>query len=605
MKLIFVTAAAMLMLLPPLCVSAETEYSDCYKALSELCLREKDATESIQFTLGSAKYTTDQGESGSSAASVFESNGRIYVSAESIDSEFCTDALHFTDTDDISLFSANGANDGIIVKDETVMIDIEAAAPSLGLDTEREGDTLTVTDPYASRRIIVTGSTGDITWDENDSVTMPNGTVVVSYDTREEAFSSCMELNAADGINAVPDVPVTLFEDTNSGYLLNDHLSWGAEMIKSDTFNSRLLEKFGAEEAMNEVTVGLIDSGVEYAHPFLSGRIDVDNGYDFYDGDSDPMDEHSHGTHTAGIICDNTLSNVTIIPYKITDANGDSSLSLLEAALDKAINDGVDVINMSLGSKDNSGKLRDALMPYFDRMNQLGITGVAAAGNTKTDAELYTPANITDCITVSACDSSGKFASSYSNYGDVVDVCAPGTSIRSSILNGQFGSKSGTSMACPHVSAAAAMLKSLDKSMMPAEVQNSITACAADSGNAGFDIYYGWGILDTSALADMYMQETSDCMFYITAVSDNMLHVQLSETYASEDGAVIAAAAYKEGIMTSLETIAITDTASPGIEYDAAIDLDGCDSLKVFLFEDLSSIKPLCCIREMNLTYLQ
>ena len=129
MKLIFVTAAAMLMLLPPLCVSAETEYSDCYKALSELCLREKDATESIQFTLGSAKYTTDQGESGSSAASVFESNGRIYVSAESIDSEFCTDALHFTDTDDISLFSAN---DGIIVKDETVMIDIEAAAPSLG-----------------------------------------------------------------------------------------------------------------------------------------------------------------------------------------------------------------------------------------------------------------------------------------------------------------------------------------------------------------------------------------------------------------------------------------------------------------------------------------
>ena len=62
---------------------------------------------------------------------------------------------------------------------------------------------------------------------------------------------------------------------------------------------------------------------------------------------------------------------------------------------------------------------------------------------------------------------------------------------------------------------------------------------------------------------------------------------------------------YKEGIMTSLETIAITDTASPGIEYDAAIDLDGCDSLKVFLFEDLSSIKPLCCIREMNLTYLQ
>ena len=102
MKLIFVTAAAMLMLLPPLCVSAETEYSNCYKALSELCLREKDAIESIQFTLGSAKYTTDQGESGSSAASVFESNGRIYVSAESIDSEFCTDALHFTDTDDIS-----------------------------------------------------------------------------------------------------------------------------------------------------------------------------------------------------------------------------------------------------------------------------------------------------------------------------------------------------------------------------------------------------------------------------------------------------------------------------------------------------------------------
>ena len=595
MKIKLITAAALLLLFSPLCVSAETTDSSCYKTLSEICLQEEDATESIIFTLGSNEYTTDQGRSGTCAASVFESNGKIYIPADTIENELDVEFQDFSDTDSIFLFSENEQKDRITVENGTVMIDIEAAAPILGLELERNDDKLTVTDPYASRRIVVTGNTNFETPSGCESLTLPYGTRIISCDTRESAHEICEYLNNKVGTNAAPDVTFTIYESKNDGgYLWNDHLSWGTDYIKSDIFNSRLLQKYGTINDLESISIAVIDSGVDYTHPFLSERIDLDKGYDFYNGDTDPMDNKGHGTHVAGIICDNTLANVTIIPYRITDDNGNATLSQLTAALERAIIDKADIINLSLGSKDLNGAVRKVLTPLFNEMTELGITAVAGAGNSQADASLYTPANITSCITVNACDQNGKFASSYSNYGDVIDVCAPGTQINSTIPQNQYGIKSGTSMACPHVSAAAAMLKSYNSSLTPYEIETAITECADDAGTDGFDILYGWGILNAEALADLYIPEYQTCLFDGPDISDDSVSVRFIKPYIPSDGAVIAAAAYSNGTLMSFGTCNV----SPGKniadhEFTIPLNIKECDTLKLFMFKDLSSIDPL------------
>ncbi len=321
-----------------------------------------------------------------------------------------------------------------------------------------------------------------------------DGMYVLKFSSVQEAESAYNYYLTVGEVSAAPDITLNITEDTEE----STHLSWGADFIDADAPAKALVAKYGTVDDMPVINIAVIDTGVDYTHTFLSGRIDYENGYDYVNADDDPMDDHGHGTHVAGIICDSTLANVKIIPFKSMDSSGSGTLSDMITAVKQAKAVGADIINMSIGGTDSNQAAKNATQSIFDELVEDGIIVVAAAGNLATDAKNNYPANIESVVTVSACASDGTFASSYSNYGSLIDLCAPGTKIYSTVLNGAYGYKSGTSMACPFVSAAAAMVEALyyddtDVDVIEA-LENAATAQSATD-------YYGYGLLNLSAFA--------------------------------------------------------------------------------------------------------
>ena len=226
------------------------------------------------------------------------------------------------------------------------------------------------------------------------------------------------------------------------------------------------------------VRVAVIDSGVDYRHPDLA--VQYAGGYDFYNADPDPMDDHGHGTHVAGTIAAamNNLTgtpaeeegvvgvapNATFLAYKVCGADGSCSDFAIQQAIAAAIRDGAKVINMSLGGPEFSQSTYDAVQDAWGA----GLVLIAGAGNDGTTERFY-PAAYDNVISVAAFDEDHRRAS-FSNYGTWVDISAPGNEILSAYRmaaclasnvpgdTGCYTWNSGTSMATPHVSGAAALL---------------------------------------------------------------------------------------------------------------------------------------------------
>jgi thermitase len=239
-----------------------------------------------------------------------------------------------------------------------------------------------------------------------------------------------------------------------------------------------------AISAGSTVTVAVIDTGIDYNHPDLVQAYAGGLNYVITNPDgtptSNPMDDHGHGTHVSGTIAA-ALNNVTGDPaeeegvvgvaphariraYKVCDANGRCSDFAVQQAILQAVADGAKVINMSLGGADFSQALDDAVQTAWNR----GLVIVAGAGNDG-NTGLFYPAALNNVISVGAFDEDHR-RTSFSNYGNWVDISAPGNVIMSSYpmsscaattTPGDFGCYtwlSGTSMATPHVSGAAALV---------------------------------------------------------------------------------------------------------------------------------------------------
>ena len=186
------------------------------------------------------------------------------------------------------------------------------------------------------------------------------------------------------------------------------------------------------------VKVGIIDTGIDYTHPDLAAN--YAGGYDFYYGDSDPMDGHSHGTHVAGTVgaVDNDEGVVGVAPearlygIKVLSDSGSGYWSDVVAGINWAIDNNMDVINMSLGSSSSSSALQAAC----NAAEAAGIVVVAAAGNSGSTSGIGTntlyPANYSSVIAVAATDSTDTRAY-FSSTGPAVELAAPGYSIPSTI----------------------------------------------------------------------------------------------------------------------------------------------------------------------------
>ncbi len=225
-----------------------------------------------------------------------------------------------------------------------------------------------------------------------------------------------------------------------------------------------------------EVKVAVIDTGVDYTHPDLAPNIARDAngdvlGYDFANLDNDPMDDNGHGTHVSGSIGavgNNALGvagvnfNVSILPMKFLDASGSGTNSNAILAIDMARSFGAQIMSNSWGG----GAFSQLMLEAIQRAQRQGILFVAAAGNDGQDNGAYPhyPASynlfLDNVISVAATDSGDNLAS-FSNFGaKSVDIAAPGVDILSTWPGGSYATLSGTSMATPHVSGVAALIKS-------------------------------------------------------------------------------------------------------------------------------------------------
>ncbi len=272
----------------------------------------------------------------------------------------------------------------------------------------------------------------------------------------------------------------------------------------------------------NEVVVAIIDTGVDYDHRDLQGNLWVNEserngvagvdddgngyvddvyGYDFFSNSGDPMDDHGHGTHCAGIVAavgNNGLDvagvcwKARIMSLKVLGSDGDGSAGDAVPAVYYAVANGADIISGSWGATEGSDALKDAVAYAYSQ----GVIVIAAAGN-EGDKVPYYPAAYPNVLAVAATDPSDHRWYS-SNYGDWVDLAAPGRDILSLGLtsDGQMTArKTGTSMAAPHVSGACALLLSANPLLTCDEVQEIITttgdpiAAGICSSNSRLNVY--------------------------------------------------------------------------------------------------------------------
>ncbi|TCS83685.1 S8 family peptidase [Tepidibacillus fermentans] len=256
-----------------------------------------------------------------------------------------------------------------------------------------------------------------------------------------------------------------------------------------------------------DIIVAVVDTGVDLNHPEFQGKLV--KGYNVINPNRLPMDDDGHGTHVAGIISANTnngqgIAGITwynkIMPIKVLDQSGAGTLFDVAQGIIWATDHGADVINLSLGNYAESKYLHDAIRYAFSK----NVVLIAATGNDNTD-QLGYPAAYPEVIGVSAVDPNQQRAE-FSNYGDDVDVVAPGVNIASTYPNNRYAALSGTSMASPHVAALAALIKSDNPMLTNREIISIITKTATDLGMRGKDPYFGYGEINIGKAVNLSNQ---------------------------------------------------------------------------------------------------
>ncbi|MFE6311705.1 S8 family peptidase [Streptomyces rochei] len=227
------------------------------------------------------------------------------------------------------------------------------------------------------------------------------------------------------------------------------------------------------DSAGSGVTAYVIDTGVRITHQQISGRASY--GYDAVDGDTTASDGNGHGTHVATTIAGTTYGaakKAKIVAVRVLDNNGSGTTAGVIAGIDwvTANHSGPSVANLSLG-----GGASTTLDTAVRNSIASGVTYAVAAGNSGANASSYSPARVTEAITVGATTSTDAKAS-YSNYGSVLDLFAPGSSITAGWHTGDTATNtiSGTSMATPHVAGAAAVYLANHTSATPAQVATAL-----------------------------------------------------------------------------------------------------------------------------------
>jgi len=317
---------------------------------------------------------------------------------------------------------------------------------------------------------------------------------------------------------------------------LEDNLPWGVDRIDAekvwggseDATNVALGQNAGAG-----VKIAIIDTGIDLDHEDLN----VVDGITIYGGTTGGDDDSGHGTHCAGIVAalDNSIGVLGVAPQaelyavKVLNSSGDGYWSDIIKGIEWAVDHGVDIINMSLGSFICSISLKQAC----DNAYNAGVVVVAAAGNegySSWGSNVCCPARYDSVIAVAAIDSSDNRAV-FSSTGSEVELAAPGVSIYSTYYRNRYATLNGTSMATPHVTGVAALLIASgitdgnSDGRISDDVRLRLQETADDLGITGRDSLYGFGLVDADEAA---IPTDSPPAVTITAPSDGATNVPIN-----------------------------------------------------------------------------
>ena len=403
------------------------------------------------------------------------------------------DGVRVEVTDSVTEFS-----DSIQTDSGEAFIEIEPDE----VETYEESDLYTVNESpdgtveavsiYSSKRLVIytTDEIAD-TFGAERAAFYKNRYVLV-YDSEEATRDAYEQLQAVYGDSVIIDVPIKIPAASAAG--------WGTDYMELDDHTAYCID----QSYSGTVTVAVLDSGVNGSHIIFDETAFV-NGYNFVEGSENWTDDNGHGTAVAGIIAESTPSSVRIMPVKVLDSSGNGHITDIENGLDYACAHGADVVNMSfeivIANYDET--YLDSLYGWAASMDGTmseyagrGVIFIAASGNEGLDIDTgyCYPAVSQYTISAGAINNSGTLWGR-SNYGSSLDYVAPGynVSVASGSDNVSFVTKSGTSFACPYISAAAALVKLENPSAGKSAVKSYLDSISVDLGAEGRDVYCGNG----------------------------------------------------------------------------------------------------------------
>src|SRR5437867_4053196 len=296
---------------------------------------------------------------------------------------------------------------------------------------------------------------------------------------------------------AEPNYVYRAFVDPNDPFFSTKQ--WGPQKINAPA-------AWGVTAGNANSVVAVVDTGVSSTDPEFGGKMLIGTNCVAPGGVTD--DDNGHGTHVAGIaaaIGDNGIGiagiawAARILPIKVLDASGPGTSADVACGIEFGANFAASnpmirlVENLSLGSFAYAQLIKDAV----DSALQSNVLIVAAAGNDG-KATVQFPAGYPGVMAVGATTAANERAT-FSTYGSHLSVVAPGVDIYSTFLSGTFKYLSGTSMATPHVSGVAVLVRALNAGMTPAQVRSQIEQTATRLGGSGFNPQFGWGLVNAAA----------------------------------------------------------------------------------------------------------